>query len=899
MSMRKASLDNSRKAPVCQGDLPLDATTVFSRLSLHSVKKCTLATEGNSKRSRTEISRGSARTGIARGSTVIDLTGGDRPRSASPQNEVVDLTKITSKSNPPAGSDDLDSGKAGAGGPGGSPSPSPTVMDSTELQDTPSPTEVPISNHNSRSLRGEMDVSSPGGVPEPAPHSETREQLQVSPGQSALSPGDHAESAGAATSHDSRLPQDTSSGSTKSSIPSHNSGSSSDKMEVSSPGDVPQDASHSETREQLQVSPGQSALSPGDHAGSAGAATSHDSRPPQDTSSGSTKGSIPSHNSGSSSDKMEVSSPGDVPQDASHSETQAQLQVLQAQSALPPREHEGSAGAATSGITRQPQNASPESTEVSNPGHITNEQRSETRSTSDSSDLFSDAGEFFYEPAKPPKFDWEPASVATPNAFESTDPTYAPDDREGRQGESGVSKKARANFYELLNHCATIIHSYIVDYNKTNYSGEGFKLSLVLIVAKEIIARAPDAPTQMSAFSNKNFYVGDERHNIEDFKKLRKDIFSTFSLELELTVLHRSRYSGFCEAQMNGYETVFEPKYFATSTQKSIQNLIRRENRTITFEPTSRIEFRDPAKDNIDKQIGRGTFGNVQIVNNAEMGLEVPVLEQILDRDIRLLVRKSIKIDSTNNFGLSVDVLREIFVLNKNNNKNLQTLAAIGHFTENEKFYVCLYSVQMATLRDMIPRYQSIFDFVMWMTRDILNGLCALHKRNVAHRDLKPENILVDDNCVAKIADFGRARYTPQDAKLKVWGNARVCTKTYAPPEVKNKTFLQYMPKQLDVWSFGCIVYELCCGEKYAKSSSPHEGQTTIVKMLQNYPAFVNNDSFQSMLEGALNPLPMSRLQSRECSEKLQKALESETINVPLQKDKIDEFKWRKLRPST
>lgn len=40
----------------------------------------------------------------------------------------------------------------------------------------------------------------------------------------------------------------------------------------------------------------------------------------------------------------------------------------------------------------------------------------------------------------------------------------------------------------------------------------------------------------------------------------------------------------------------------------------------------------------------------------------------------------------------------------------------------------------------------------------IANGMKYLHSKKVCHRDLAARNILLDENKVAKIADFGLAR---------------------------------------------------------------------------------------------------------------------------------------------
>lgn len=98
---------------------------------------------------------------------------------------------------------------------------------------------------------------------------------------------------------------------------------------------------------------------------------------------------------------------------------------------------------------------------------------------------------------------------------------------------------------------------------------------------------------------------------------------------------------------------------------------------------------------------------------------------------------------------------------------------------------------------------------------DVLNGLSYLHNEGIVHRDLKPQNILikmVNDKPVAKITDFKNSRLinSIEDDLEALPG-----TIEYIAPE-------QFSPKKygiggkiatnLDLWSFGLIVYEALNG---------------------------------------------------------------------------------------
>lgn len=76
----------------------------------------------------------------------------------------------------------------------------------------------------------------------------------------------------------------------------------------------------------------------------------------------------------------------------------------------------------------------------------------------------------------------------------------------------------------------------------------------------------------------------------------------------------------------------------------------------------------------------------------------------------------------------------------------------------------------------------------------------------VIHRDIKPDNIfLLKDNNVVKLGDFGLAKLLFLD---KEFATTYVGTPYYMSPEVLMDK--PYTPLS-DIWSLGCVLYELCC----------------------------------------------------------------------------------------
>ena len=108
------------------------------------------------------------------------------------------------------------------------------------------------------------------------------------------------------------------------------------------------------------------------------------------------------------------------------------------------------------------------------------------------------------------------------------------------------------------------------------------------------------------------------------------------------------------------------------------------------------------------------------------------------------------------------------------------------------------------------------------ITKKILEGLKFLHENKIIHRDLKPENILMSsDGSSVKIGDFGISiwiKESQNSIKNKILNYTRdfmkrsvAGTGIYMAPEVLLGNPYGY---DCDIWSLGCIVFEMAGGVK-------------------------------------------------------------------------------------
>ncbi|XP_053315056.1 serine/threonine-protein kinase Nek2 [Spea bombifrons] len=100
-------------------------------------------------------------------------------------------------------------------------------------------------------------------------------------------------------------------------------------------------------------------------------------------------------------------------------------------------------------------------------------------------------------------------------------------------------------------------------------------------------------------------------------------------------------------------------------------------------------------------------------------------------------------------------------------------------------------------------------EFILRVFGQLALALKDCHRRGdgghtVLHRDLKPANIFLDAKKNVKVGDFGLARILHHDTSF---AKTFVGTPYYMSPEQMNR--MSYNEKS-DIWSLGCLMYELC-----------------------------------------------------------------------------------------
>ena len=197
----------------------------------------------------------------------------------------------------------------------------------------------------------------------------------------------------------------------------------------------------------------------------------------------------------------------------------------------------------------------------------------------------------------------------------------------------------------------------------------------------------------------------------------------------------------------------------------------------------------------IINKLGNGAFGSVY---------------KILDTyDNKTYALKKIDIDKEVEKNISI-IENESNILKSLDNPNI--VKYYDCFREKNSFYILMEFCEYKDLNCFINKYKQKNELIpesviRSIFRELCNGIKGVHSKNVIHRDLKPENIFISDDYQIKIGDFGISKILDGTS----YATTMAGTLLYMAPEIVKG--IKYTNK-IDIWSLGCILYEICTLKK-------------------------------------------------------------------------------------
>jgi TolB-like protein len=177
---------------------------------------------------------------------------------------------------------------------------------------------------------------------------------------------------------------------------------------------------------------------------------------------------------------------------------------------------------------------------------------------------------------------------------------------------------------------------------------------------------------------------------------------------------------------------------------------------------------------------------------------------------------------------------REAKALAALSHPNLVGIHDFGH--EGDVVYAVMELLEGRTLRSRLSAEMSWRESV-GIAAAMADGLAAAHARGIIHRDLKPENVFLSSDGRVKILDFGLARRDVPDSSEEHSISPTLTQQT--EPGTVMGTVGYMAPEQVsglpgdartDIFSFGCVLYEMVTGERAFRGKTGGEVIAAIMR---------------------------------------------------------------------
>lgn len=206
-------------------------------------------------------------------------------------------------------------------------------------------------------------------------------------------------------------------------------------------------------------------------------------------------------------------------------------------------------------------------------------------------------------------------------------------------------------------------------------------------------------------------------------------------------------------------------------------------------------------------ELGRLSHYRVlKILGVGGMGVVFRAEDTLLERSVAL---KAIKPEYMNDNNVRQRFLREARLMAALKSDHIVTIHQIGEDAGN--CFIAMELLSGESLDYLIARVErpTLSESVR-IVREVAQALDVAHSKGLIHRDIKPENIWLESpNGRVKLLDFGLAR--PQVVSVKLTTSGMIMgTPAYMAPE---QARAEEVNERTDLFSLGCILYQLICGE--------------------------------------------------------------------------------------
>lgn len=246
--------------------------------------------------------------------------------------------------------------------------------------------------------------------------------------------------------------------------------------------------------------------------------------------------------------------------------------------------------------------------------------------------------------------------------------------------------------------------------------------------------------------------------------------------------------------------------------QQQPHRQIQLHSRQASFRQDETSQYNDKLYDRI-RVLGQGSFGTATVHRRRA--------------DCALVVLKEINLSKFKGENERSQAINEALIMSTLNHVNI--IKYFNSFTTETKLIIEMEYASLGTLISFLNLHGPLDEQeILIIFRQVTSGLNYLHSKNIIHLDLKMTNIFVSIEGFVKIGDFGIAQYLDNDHVTGL-GSGNYSATTSNSPVGQLGTLAYSSPERCtggqtdfksDIWSLGCILYELITCEPLFNSES-------------------------------------------------------------------------------
>ena len=253
------------------------------------------------------------------------------------------------------------------------------------------------------------------------------------------------------------------------------------------------------------------------------------------------------------------------------------------------------------------------------------------------------------------------------------------------------------------------------------------------------------------------------------------------------------------------------------SLRREVESLLAHDSEdgsTLTEAVAQAAEGAGPVQDLTGKRIGQ--YHVTGRIGEGGMGVVYRARDTELDRTVAIKVLPAERVADADRKRRFLHEAKAVSALN---HPNIVTIHTIVHDGGAE--CIVMEYVAGRTLAEAIAKKGLPLKEALRIAIEIADAMAAAHTAGIVHRDLKPSNIMVTESGRVKVLDFGLAKLVESSAVPGSSANTEagkvVGTAAYMSPEQAQG---QKVDARSDVFSFGCVLYEMLTGRRAFQGDS-------------------------------------------------------------------------------